>query len=48
MDNEKNPPDNLLQCVNQTRKKGMREFSSVSLPTPLIDKIEEAIDELGY
>jgi metal-responsive CopG/Arc/MetJ family transcriptional regulator len=48
MGNEKTPPDNLAQRVNQTRKKGRRDFSSVSLPTPLIEKIEEVIDELGY
>lgn len=48
MGNEKTPPDNLVQCVNRTRKKGRRVFSSVSLPTPLIEKIEKVIDELGY
>ena len=48
MDNEKTPPDNLVQSVKQTRKKGRRAFSSVSLPTPLVEKIEEVIDELGY
>jgi len=48
MGNEKNQQDNLVQRVNQTRKNGRRDFSSVSLPTPLIEKIEEVIDELGY
>jgi hypothetical protein len=48
MGNEKNQQDNLVQRVNQTRKKGRRDFSSVSLPTPLIGKIEEVIDALGY
>lgn len=48
MGNEKTPSDNLVQRVNQTRKKGRRDFSSISLPTPLIERIEEVIDELGY
>jgi metal-responsive CopG/Arc/MetJ family transcriptional regulator len=45
---EKTQPDTLAQRVNQTRKKGRRDFLSVSLPAPLIAKIEEVIDELGY
>jgi metal-responsive CopG/Arc/MetJ family transcriptional regulator len=45
---EKTQPDNLTQRDNQTRKKGRRDFLSVSLPAPLIKKIEEVIDELGY
>ena len=48
MGNKKTPSDNLVQHVNQARKKGRRAFSSVSLPTPLIEKIEKVIDELGY
>ena len=41
-------PDNLVRHAHLARKKGRRDFSSVSLPTPLIEKIEEVIDELGY
>ncbi len=48
MDRDNTPPSNLARRFSRTRKKGRRDFSSVSLPTPLIEKIEEVINELGY
>jgi Arc/MetJ-type ribon-helix-helix transcriptional regulator len=32
--------------VDKTRKR--KAFSSISLPTPLVERIEKVVDELGY
>jgi metal-responsive CopG/Arc/MetJ family transcriptional regulator len=36
----------LSASVDKTRKR--KAFSSISLPTPLIQRIEKVVDELGY
>ena len=36
----------LSASVDKTRKR--KAFSSISLPTPLVERIEKVVDELGY
>jgi Arc/MetJ-type ribon-helix-helix transcriptional regulator len=48
MRSEEAPSSNPARRVKRIRKKGKRAFLSVSLPTPLVEKIEEVVDELGY
>lgn len=36
----------LSASADKTRKR--KAFSSISLPTPLVERIEKVVDELGY
>ena len=38
----------LSDSSDKTRKRNRQAFSSVSLPTALLEKIEEVVGELGY
>lgn len=48
MSSEKSPTGSQAGRAKRTTEKAKREFSSVSLPAPLVEKIEEVVNELGY
>lgn len=37
-----------MQRINEIEKKKTRSFCSVSLPAPLVKKIEKVVGKLGY
>jgi Arc/MetJ-type ribon-helix-helix transcriptional regulator len=48
MSAENSQPIEQVRRSKPTKKSGRRVFLSISLPAPLVEKIEQLIDELGY
>jgi Arc/MetJ-type ribon-helix-helix transcriptional regulator len=38
----------LSASADKTRKRKRKAFSSVSLPTPLVERVQEVVSKVGY